>query len=94
MANTFVAQTKQPSEIIDYDFNFSDLLEAEETVTDITVSITGATLDDTTEVLESATVKCWVSGGTHKTTAHLTCLMETDLGRIYEADLEIPIRAL
>lgn len=93
MANSFTAESKQPSERLLYTADFAQLLAEDETPVEFTVTVTGTEDFDATESLEDAAVTCLIGGGTHKSSVKFTVLLETDIQQ-HEIDIEIPIRAL
>jgi len=82
---------KQPSDFLDYDFDFSDWMVAADTIesADITVA-TGITLESYS--FTDTVVKVWLSGGTDGETYKVTCLITTDDGRKKEKEFKIKIK--
>lgn len=90
MIKTF---TKQPSERMDYDFDFADFLAAKggDTITQAAVvGEPGLTLNSTF-VVDGTFVKVFTSGGVTGQTYKLTCLAETLGGRIAELEMRIKV---
>ncbi len=84
---------KQPSEVKDYDIDYAEwLTPAQDTIDDITATISSATEAVPTLVVDSVqntltTGKIWISGGTSDTKYKVTVLMTTNGGRIDESEL-------
>jgi hypothetical protein len=82
--------TKDPSAILDYQFDWSAWLVAD-TITAHTVTAEdGLTVDSTTA--STTAVTAWVSGGTVGETYELTCHITTADGRQDDRTLHIAVR--
>lgn len=83
---------KQPSENLDYDFDFSGGLPGGDSIGSavVTVSPSGLTLG-TRQILEVQTVKQWISGGTAGITYKITCVATSVAGRIKELEFMLCI---
>ena len=85
---------KQPSEVQDYDINFSAWLAAfspPDTATSMTVAVdTGITMGTTS--LTAGIVKVWLSGGTHGESYKVTASIATAGGRVKEDEVVIKVR--
>jgi uncharacterized phiE125 gp8 family phage protein len=80
---------KAPGEVEDFDFDFTALLEAGETLASRTVTATGVTKDS--DALASPKVLAWLSGGTLGTPGVVTCSVTTSLARTYAETGILPI---
>lgn len=83
---------KRASEVLDYDFDFTELLSANTDTVDeasVTVSPSGLNLVTTSEY--STIVKQWISGGTVGQTYSVLCTMTSALGRIKVLELQLAI---
>jgi hypothetical protein len=85
---------KQPGEVLDYDFDFTDSLAEGDTVSTATVTVSPSGLTLSTKTVSSPTVKQWVSGGTAGTRYRLTCAAVTSGGRTHEEEMVIPVAEL
>jgi len=83
---------KQPSEIQDYDIDFSEYLDA---LTDTASSATvtgeiGITVN--AFALSGKVVKVWLSGGDNGETYKITVRLTTSGGRVREADIKVKVK--
>lgn len=88
--------TKQPSERLDFDFDYTEWLAARgnDSITDANVvSEPGITVDSSI-IIDGNYVKVFTSGGTNGTKYKLTCLAETLGGRIAELEMVIHVKEL
>lgn len=86
--------TKQPVEVIDYDFDFSEYLRS---VNDVAVSHTAAVttgLTVETSSLNKGVVKVFVSGGTDGETHKVTATVTTQGGRVKQADIQLKVKEI
>ena len=83
---------KQPSEVKDYNFDFTDFLtDKNDTIaTAIVTAPAGLTVNSYSHV--GGVVKAFVSGGTDGTSYTLRCLMVTTGGRTEEAEITIRVK--
>lgn len=83
--------TKQPSENLDYDFDFIKALPDGDNVSSavVTASPTGVTLG--TKQISGQTVKQWISGGTAGGNHKITCVATSVAGRIKEMEFMLGI---
>ena len=83
--------TKQPSENLDYDLDFTKGLPSGDNVSSavVTASPTGVTLG--TKQVTGQTVKQWISGGTAGATHKITCVATSVGGRIKEMEFMLNI---
>lgn len=94
MTDTFF---KQPAEVLDYDFDFSQWVPAgdslPESISTSVVVATGLTLGVKTHP-GSAVVKQFISGGTSGVNYKVTCTITTTQGRVKEVDIILKVRDL
>jgi len=95
MARRFI---KQPSENLDYDFDFgpwledeADTLQASTGSSDVSADA-GVTLGTKTHDVAMGIVKQWISGGTAGQRYQVTCQITTTGGRVKEAELVIVVQ--
>lgn len=83
---------KQPVDVLDYDFDFSDwLTDRADTILSFTVTAdTGLTVGDTSTV--DGVVKVFLSGGTSGQQYKVTCTVVTNGGRTKQAELAIKVK--
>jgi hypothetical protein len=82
--------TKDPSAVLDWDFDWTDWLAAAETITDHTITAdTGITVDSSTE--DAGKVTVWLSGGTAGINYKVACLITTTEGRTDERTIWIKV---
>ena len=85
---------KQPQEVLDYDFDYSEWLPVSDTIISATaVADAGITLGST--IIDPATqrvVKQWVSGGISGITYKIQITATTAGGRIKEVEFKIRVR--
>jgi hypothetical protein len=81
-------ERKDPSDILDYLWDWSDWLETGETLTTVTWDVpTGLTQDD--DDIGTTTATAWLSGGTAGETYTVGCLVTTSMGRTCERSCRI-----
>lgn len=88
-----MAQTtyiKDPNDVLDYTFDYSVWLQASETVTSHTATVTGATKDSSSNSTTAVTV--WVSGGTAGSTASILSRITTNQGRTIDRTISLRIQ--
>lgn len=79
---------KDPSAVLDWQFNWSNWLAASETISSATVTVdSGLTKDSQSNTTTSVTV--WLSGGTLGTTYKVVCRITTNQGRTDERTIGI-----
>jgi hypothetical protein len=83
------AFVKDPSSILDYEFDWTAWLTDGETITSHDVTVTGVTLDETTA--SNTAVVAWVSGGTVNTTATIACEITTSAARVDERTITLRV---
>ena len=82
---------KQPSENLDYDFDFSKWVPTGDTISSSVVTAdSGITLG--TKVNSDTNVKQFISGGTDDEQYKITCKITTAGGRTKEVDIRIAVR--
>lgn len=83
--------TKQPSDVLDYDIDFSEWLPEDDDGLTAQVTVeSGLTLDSFT--IHGAIVKVWLSGGTSGRAYKVTVLLITVDGRSKEAEIVIKVK--
>jgi hypothetical protein len=81
-------ERKDPSDILDYEVDWSEWLESTETLSSATWTVpTGLTSTDTDIGDTTATV--WLSGGTAGTTYEVACKVVTTAGRTAERSFRV-----
>lgn len=81
---------KDPDAVLDYEFDWSQWLDVGETISTRLVTVTGVTLDSSSNT--TTTVTAWVSGGTVGTTGTVACRITTSQGRTDERSISLTIR--
>ncbi len=85
--------TKQPAEVLDYDIDYTDWLEAGDIIVGKTVTVdTGLNIDSSSIFGASLKVKVWLSGGTHGTTYKVTVTITTLLGMVKQDEFKIRVK--
>jgi hypothetical protein len=88
MANRF---DKDPASVLDYQWDWSDWLPTDDTITSATVTAdTGLTVDSSSTT--TTTVTAWLSGGTAGTTYAVTCQIVTADERTDERTIRISVK--
>lgn len=72
---------KDPTEVLDYRFEWSELLEEAETLTAKTTVATPAGLTVDSDVIDETAVVVWLSGGALGNTYEISCTVTTSGGR-------------
>jgi hypothetical protein len=81
-------ERKDPSDILDYEWDWSDWLETSETIVSASWTVpTGITQTDTD--VGSTTATLWLSGGTAGTTYEVACKIVTSMDRTAERSCRI-----
>jgi len=79
---------KDPSAVLDYQFDWTDWLATSETIATKTITAsTGLTVDSST--IGTGTVTVWLSSGTAGTKYTVACLITTNQGRTDERSITI-----
>ena len=87
MSDSFV---KDPDAVLDYSFSWVDWLAEGETIVAFEVTPAGVTLDSASH--DAGVVTAWVSGGTLRTPASLTCRITTSQGRVDDRTITLRVR--
>lgn len=84
--------TKQPTERLDYDVDFSDWLPNGDAI--ITTAVTSSPSGLTVYVTDAATLipKLWVSGGLDRISYVVSVTVETNQGRNKEVNFKIKVK--
>ena len=87
---------KQPSEALDYDFDFSDFLTAcgDTLSSSVVTADAGVVVQSKVDNAAAGTVKVFLSGGVTGTTYKVTCVMTTVAGRIKEAEFKLKVKEI
>lgn len=94
---------KQPADTLDYDIDFSAILDDGDTLAStgsppvpsplsVTVSPTGVTLSPTFVINNGKTVKQWVSGGTSGIRYKITMTVTTNAGRVKQVEFVVRVK--
>jgi hypothetical protein len=85
---------KQPHEVLDYDFDYSEWLPEEDTIILATATAdAGITLGNTIiDPITKKVVKQWVSGGVDTETYKIEITATTAGGRVKEVEFKIRVR--
>lgn len=83
---------KQPVDVLDYDFDYSDwLADRADTISTATITATtGVTVGSSTHT--SGVVKVFISGGTDGQSYKITCTVVTTGGRTKQAEIVIKVK--
>lgn len=83
---------KQPADVLDYDFDYSDWLDdrSDTIATYNVVAETGLTVGLVTAI--SGVVKVFLSGGTDGQTYKVTCTVTTTGGRTKQAEISVKVK--
>lgn len=89
-------KTKQPHELLDFDFNGSRPLGNDDTISNVTATYTGP---DQALVIENISWddirgKVWLSGGTSGKKYKVTALIQTVAGRTLESEFMLYVKDL
>jgi hypothetical protein len=88
ISNTF---TKDPNATLDYGFDWSQWLDAGESISSYTVT-TGCGITNIYNTNTSGSVIVWLSGGTPGERYTVACLIETNRARIDERSIKVDVR--
>lgn len=90
MADTYY---KQPSEVLDYDVDYSEWIPSGDTIASKTVTAeSGITVDSSSINSSTHVIKVWLSGGTDGTLYKVTVLATTTAGRSKEKEFYVRVR--
>lgn len=82
---------KDPDEVLDYMWDWSNLLAEEETIESVTItSSEGITVDSNTNT--DTTVTVWISGGTIGNHYLIDCKIVTSSSRTFDRDILIYVK--
>jgi hypothetical protein len=81
---------KDPSAVLDWNFNWTNWLASAETISTATVTV-GSGLTKDSQSNTTTTVTVWLSGGTLGTTYEVTCRITTNQGRTDERTIGIRV---
>lgn len=82
---------KDPSDVADYWFDWTDFLPAEENITGATVTVSDG-LTKASESFEDKRVRVRLSGGTVNTDYPIDCLITTDAGQTFEITKTLQVK--
>lgn len=82
---------KDPNAVLDYEFNWLDWLESEETIISHVVTVDAGITKDSDSELDGI-VLVWLSGGTHGIDYIVACEITTSVGRTEERSINIRCR--
>lgn len=82
---------KDPSDIADYWFDWTDFLPADENITDADVTVP-AGLESVTQDFTEKVVRVRLSGGTVDTDYPIDCLITTDAGEVFESTKTLSVK--
>lgn len=84
--------TKQPIDVIDYDFDYRDWLadRADSIVSHTVVADPGLTIDTSLEI--NGVIKVFVASGTDGQTYKVTCTVTTLGGRVKQAEITVAVK--
>jgi hypothetical protein len=85
--------TKDPDEILDYQFNWADRLEEGETIFTSTFIVGEGDVEISDPEVNGALTKVWVSGGTAGSRNVVTNRITTSAGRVYDYSAALRIRS-
>lgn len=85
---------KDPSEVMDYTINWTNLLVGAETISTSTWSVSPSGLTLGTESDATPNTSIWLSGGTAGTTYMVNCRITTSGGRTHERTILIEVENL
>jgi hypothetical protein len=89
MASTY---SKDPSAVLDYQFDWTLWLVGSETITSHTVTVSGAGLVKDSDAEDGGMVTVWLSGGTPGAWCTVACRVTTSVGRVDERSVHLWVR--
>lgn len=96
MSKTLATFTKQPAEVLDFDFDFVDWLadRADTIVSQVITADPGITVGTISRL--GGVVKVYLSGGTDGTTYKITCTITTAAStpRIKQAEISVKVKEI
>jgi hypothetical protein len=85
---------KQPAEVLDYDVDFSDWLDADTISSVVATAATGLNVASSIFSNTTKIVKVWLNGGTTGNTYKVTVRVTTGVGRVKEVDFNLVVTEL
>ena len=83
---------KAPVEVLDFDGDWSFILDDDETILTSAWAVTGTGLTIQSSERDGALTKVWLSGGTHGLTYVVTNTITTSAGRTLQGAFRIEVR--
>lgn len=94
---------KQPADSLDYDIDFSAILDAGDTLASVgsppvptplsvVVAPVGLTIGPTFVTEDGKTIKQWISGGTNRITYKITLTATTSAGRVKQVEFVVRVK--
>lgn len=94
---------KQPADVLDYDIDFSSILDDGDTVASVgdppvptplsrVSSPSGLTFGPTVVINSGKTVKQWISGGTNRIQYKITLTVTTNAGRVKQVEFVVRVK--
>jgi hypothetical protein len=94
---------KQPADTLDYDIDFTNILDGGDTIATIgdpptpepkvvTVSPSGLTLGPTFVINNGTRVKQWISGGVSRITYKVSMTVTTSAGRVKQVEFVVRVK--
>lgn len=83
---------KDPGEMLDYQFNWTQRLEQGETITSSLIELLSGDVTLSSESYLGAVTTVWISGGTVGTSSVINNKITTSDGRVYEESAKLRIR--
>lgn len=84
--------TKQPADTLDYDVDYTEWLDAGDTLISAVTSVDVVGLTVAAPMIVGSKVKLWVSSGTHGTTYKVTLTVTTEHGRIKQDEVRFKLK--
>lgn len=84
--------SKDPNEVLDYQFDWTDRLETGETISTRQVIIAEGDVVLDSSFIAGPKVTAWLSGGTAGVTSVVTCRITTSMSRTYDESARLRIR--
>lgn len=93
-SNQLLANTcyKQPTESLVFGFDFSNVLDTDETIESAEIFVTPEGLTTMSPIIEGPIVKLRISGGQHRQQYFVECRVRTNLNNIREIDGPLVVR--
>lgn len=84
---------KDPDEVLDYQFDWSERLEAGETISASNFTIVEGTVVKDSQSVAGGLTTVWLSGGTLGEVCLITNRITTNQGRTYDESVKLRVRA-